>query len=172
MDKRIKVGDINKQTVGNDNNKIIWEIYYQIMNQFNEEDYPSLRIRLAIFLLTVTHSRISELLPLRVECLQILEKTFFIKIGNQTLFIENPKLRQLIFDRKKDIKNLSRIKNENDFIFTSHFNLHSASPLRRESLTRLVNSGLKFVVRNSEFPKTLKLTTESFRQYKMDKEKN
>ena len=102
-----------------------WKFYYMIMEYYSGKDYTDLRIRLAVFLLCVTRAQISEILILRMSCFKTLHEQFIIEIGKQILFIQNKKVREIIEERKSDISYLSTIKTENDFIFTSKFNLHA-----------------------------------------------
>jgi serine phosphatase RsbU (regulator of sigma subunit) len=143
--------------------RMTWLIYNAIMKKYSGKDFHSLRIRLAVFLLAVTSARISQILVLKVRCLKILQENFLIEIGNQTLFIQNQKIRDIITERKEDITYLYTIKTENDFIFTSESNLNAKGSLRRESFTRSVNKALQLVGQSLE--PTHNLSSQSFRQW-------
>ena len=86
-----------------------------------------------------------------------------IEIGNQTLFIKNQKIRDIITERKDDIRYLYAIKTENDFIFTTDLNLNAKTTLRRESFTRSVNKAIQFVGKNLNPPQYL--SSKSFRHW-------
>jgi hypothetical protein len=113
------------------------------MNYFSGNDYRTLRLRIAVFLLAVTPARIGEILVLKAGCLSTLQEKFLIEIRYQILFIQNQKIREAIRERAHNIKFLYTIKSKNDFIFTTDLDLHAKKTIRRESLTRSVNKALQ-----------------------------
>lgn len=141
--------------------EIPWKIYTRIMKNYNGKNYSSLRIRLGIFFLAVTRARISQILVLKVDCLCSLEEKFLITIGNQTLFIQNPKIRDLILEREPDFHSIREMKSKNDFIFTSNSN--GKTMLRRESFTRLINEAIQSTGKRCKPP--LYLTSKIFRKW-------
>jgi len=143
------------------NSQMNWQIYTMIMNYYSNNDYRSLRIRLAVFLLAVTRARISQILMLKVECLKSLQEDSLIEINNQVLSIQTRKIRDIIIERKEDITYLQVIKFDNDFIFTS--DLNAKKTLRRESFTRSVNKAIQVVGNNLKPPRDL--TSQSFRKW-------
>ena len=143
--------------------RMTWLVYNALIKEYSGNDFQSLRIRLAVFLLAVTSARISQILVLKVSCLKILQENFLIEIGNQTLFIQNQKIRDIITERKEDIRYLYAIKTENDFIFTAESNLNAKRTLRRESFTRSINKALQLVGQSIEPPQHL--SSQSFRQW-------
>lgn len=147
--------DVTSREIPNLHNQMNWEIYHFIMSYYNGNDYRTLRLRIAIFLLAVIRSRIGEVLVLKAECLTTLQDEFLIKIGGKILFIENQKIREVIRERTKDIKYLYTIKRKNDFIFTTDLNLNAKTTIRRESLTRSVNKALRFVRKKLNPPRKL-----------------
>ena len=52
------------------------------MARYNQKDFRSVRLRIGILLLVIARAKISELLMLKVGCLRVLEKEFFINIGH------------------------------------------------------------------------------------------
>jgi len=100
---------------------------------------------------------------LKAGSLKVLQEKFLIEVGNQILFIQNQKIREIITEQKEDIKYLYTIKTANDFIFTTHLNLNAKTTLRHESFTKLVNKALQFVGRNLKPPRNL--SSQSFRKW-------
>ena len=75
----------NKLTVPKGNSSKLldpmnWEIYSRIINHYSGKNFRILRLRVAIFLLAVTGSRISQILVLKAGYLQILQEEFLVKI--------------------------------------------------------------------------------------------
>jgi hypothetical protein len=155
--------DVTSRKIPNLQNKMNWKIYHLIMNYYTSNDYRTLRLRIAIFLLSVTRARIGDILVLKVKSLSTLQEEFLIEIGGQTLFIQNQKIRQVIRERKNDIKYIYTIKCKNDFIFTTDLNLNAKTTIRRESLTRSVNKALRFVGKNLTPPRNL--SSRSFQKW-------
>jgi hypothetical protein len=131
------------------------------MDYYSNNDYRSLRIRLAIFLLAVTQARISQILVLKVGCLKSLKEDSLIEINNQVLSIQTQKIRDIIMERKEDITYLQAIKSDNDFIFTS--DLNAKKTLRRESFTRSVNKAIQLVGNNLKPQRYI--SSQSFRKW-------
>lgn len=135
------------------NNVMSWDFYDKIMSHYNGIDFYNVRLRLAFFLLAITHAQISNILVLKVECLQILQDRYLIKIGNQVLLLKSQKIQKIILERIEDIQYILNIKDQNDFIFTSKLNYKKT--LSRESFTKMINKALQYVGKNSEPPITL-----------------
>ena len=142
----------------NKNNKMNWTIYYTLIKKYKNKDFRTLRLRLAFFLLAVTQAQISEILILKVQNLRSLEKEFFIDVSNRTLWIQNQKIREIISERRNDFNYIYKIKYDDDYIFTK--DIDGQVPLRRETLTRIVNKELNSVGVDLEPPR--KLTSRSF----------
>ena len=142
----------------NKNNRMNWAIYYTLIKKYKNKDFRTLRLRLAFFLLAVTQAQISEILVLKVQNLRSLEKEFFIDVSNRTLLIQNQKIREIISERRNDFNYIYKIKYDDDYIFTK--DIDSQVPLRRETLTRIVNNELNSVGVDLEPPQ--KLTSRSF----------
>jgi hypothetical protein len=83
----INNGELNLIDGDVSNSQMNWQIYALIMDYYSNNDYRSLRIRLAIFLLAVTQARISQILVLKVGCLKSLHEDYLIEINNQVLSI-------------------------------------------------------------------------------------
>jgi hypothetical protein len=157
----INNGELNLIDGDVSNSQMNWQIYALIMDYYSNNDYRSLRIRLAIFLLAVTQARISQILVLKVGCLKSLQEDSLIEINNQVLSIQTQKIRDIIMERKEDITYLQAIKSDNDFIFTS--DLNAKKTLRRESFTRSVNKAIQLVGNNLKPPRYL--SSQSFRKW-------
>ena len=127
----------------NKSNKMNWAIYYTLIKKYKNKDFRTLRLRLAFFLLSVTQAQISEILVLKVQNLRSLEKKFFIDVSNRTLWIQNQKIREIISERRNDFNYIYKIKYDDDYIFTK--DIDGQVPLRRETLTRIVNNELNSV---------------------------
>lgn len=155
--------DVTRRKIPNLHNQMNWQIYHLIMNYYSGNDYRTLRLRIAILLLAVTRARIGDILVLKAKCLSTLQEEFLIEIGGQTLFIQNQKIRQVIRERKNDIKYIYTIKSKNDFIFTTDLNLNAKTTIRRESLTRSVNKALRFIGKNLNPPRNL--SSKSFQKW-------
>jgi len=140
------------------NNKMIWAIYYTLIKKHKNKDFRTLRIRLAFFLLAVTEAQISEILVLKVQNLRSLEKEFFIDVSNRTLWIQNQKIREIISERRNDFNYIYKIKYDDDYIFTK--DIDGQIPLRRETLTRIMNNELNSVGVDLNPPR--KLSSRSF----------
>lgn len=117
-------------------------------------------------LLALTRAKISEILALKVGCLRVLEKEFFIKIGHQNLFIRNAKARAKISAREEDLKYFYSIKDYKDLIFTSDFNLTSKTSISRETFTRSMNKDLNSV--GKSLTPAIKLTSNSLIRWDVD----
>jgi len=149
------------------NSKMNWAIYDRLVSQNqnnNFRDFRTLRLRLAFFLMAITHAKISEILMLKVDNLRTLEKKHFIKINRKTIAIKTIHDVKLIDARKDDLKYLLRMKYKNDYIFTKE--IDGKEPLRRETFTRLVNNELKLVGDGLNPPR--KLTSRSFQNWEED----
>ena len=140
-----------------------WKIYNMIMARYNQKDFRSVRLRIGILLLVITRAKISEILMLKVGCLRVLEKEFFINIGHQNLFIRNSKARAMISAREKDFKYFYSIKDDKDLIFTSDFNLTSIS---HETFTRSTNKALNLI--GKSLTPAIKLTSNSLIKWDVD----
>ena len=73
------------------------------------------------------------------------------------------KTRQIIIERKEDIEYFYRIKNDNDFIFTTDLDLNAKITLCRESFTKSINKALQFVGKDLDPPKNL--SSQSFKKW-------
>lgn len=149
------------------NSKMNWAIYDRLVSQNqnrNFRDFRALRLRLAFFLLALTHAKISEILMLKVNSLRTLEKEHCIKINRKTIALKTIHDVNLIDARKDDLKYLHRMKYQNDYIFTKE--IDGKYPLRRETFTRLVNNELKLVGDDLNPPR--KLTSRSFQNWEED----
>ena len=136
------------------------------MAYYNQKDFRSVRLRIGILLLALTNAKISEILMLKVGCLRVLEKEFFINIGHQNLFIRNSKARAIISTREKDFKYFYSIKDDKDLIFTSDFNLTSKTSISRETFTRSTNKALSLV--GKSLTPAIKLTSNSLVKWDVD----
>ena len=87
-----------------------------------------------------------------------LDKIRFVKPSELPLWIKNQKIREIISERRNDFNYIYNIKHDTDYIFTK--DIDGRVPLRRETLTRLVNNELKSVGVDLEPPR--KLTSRSF----------
>ena len=136
------------------------------MGRYNQKDFRSVRLRIGILLLAITHEKISNILILPVKSLRVLEEEFFINIGHQNLFVQNSKARAIISDRKKDFQYFYSIKNDEDLIFTSDFNLTSKTSISRETFTRSTNKALNLV--GKSLTPAIKLTSNSLVKWDVD----
>lgn len=135
----------------NDTNLILYRI---VIKQCKGMTFRMVRLRLAIFLLALTEAKINELLILKVQNLRTLQKKFVIEIKNETIVVvENEKVRKIIAERWLDIQYIYKIKDDKDFIFTR--DIESPIPLRRETLTRILNKKLNFIGINLQPPRKL-----------------
>jgi len=146
--------------------EMTWKIYNMIMARYNQKDFRSVRLRIGILLLVITRAKISEILMLKVGCLRVLEKEFFINIGHQNLFIRNSKARAMISAREKDFKYFYSIKDDKDLIFTSDFNLTSKTSISRETFTRSTNKALNLV--GKSLTPAINLTSNSLIKWDID----
>lgn len=151
-------------TCGNRTIKLNWSLYNSMMRHSKGSDFRSVRLRLALCLIAITGASINQILRLKVQNLRTLNKASFIRIDNQTLLIKNPKVRQILDQRREDIEFICKRKNNKDYIFTKDIN--SQIPLRRETFTRLVNQNLnEFGVSLSP---PLRLTSKSLKNLEWD----
>ena len=141
------------------------EIYQLLIQASESPTYTSVRLRIALCLLTVTGIRINELLPLKVGQLQTLLESHWIGINRSKRGPANHKAfltregKKLVKERKKDFDFLFLMKNPNSYIFTSEYN--HAIMLSRETITRDVNKVMRSVSKN--LPDKPKITSHSFR---------
>lgn len=126
------------------NRKMTAELYKLIMKRFQKRDFRTIQFRLALCLLTVTKTNISSILILKVKDLKTLYNQNFINVKNTTLLIPNQKIRQIVTDRRADFQYIYKIKSDNDYIFTNE--IQTNIPMRRETLTRMVNKNLKLII--------------------------
>ena len=71
------------------------------MVRYSQKNFRNVSLRIRILLLVINRPKISEVLMLKVGCLRVSEKEFFINIGHQNLFIRNSLLSQLLVLGKK-----------------------------------------------------------------------
>lgn len=145
----------------NSNLKMSWILYNQIIRKCEGKNYKRVRLRIAFFLLAITNAKIGEIRFLKVKNLRSLEKKFYIDINQQTLLIADLKARQSIKERRKDFLIIYRLKCNDDYIFTK--TVDTNVPLRRETLTRLVNNELSTIGYNLGISK--KLTSRVFQDW-------
>jgi site-specific recombinase XerD len=143
------------------NNKMNWSIYKKLLKTYQNKDFRTLRLRLAFFLLAVTQAKISEILVLKVHNLRTLEQESFIELKNQTILIQNQKIRAIINERRDDVNYLNKIKYDDDFIFTNE--IDGKIPLRRETFTRIINKELQSIGVDLQPPR--KLSSRSFQTW-------
>lgn len=143
-----------------------WEMYEHISEEIlkipNIGRFRGIQTRIAIMLLALARVRVSELLMLKVSDLIMLQKDSFIEI-NQRGFrfgysVRTENQREVIQKCSADISYLNKVKDLEDYIFTS--NIDDKKPMRRETLTRILNKTLSIIARKIS-PK-LRLTTSSF----------
>ena len=141
------------------------EIYNELIKAAEGPTYINLRTRIALCILAITGIRINELLPLKVEQLQILVQEYWIEIDRSKRGPSNHKAfltkegKKIIQDRKNDFQLLFLMKEPNAYVFTpenNHF-----KKLRREVITTNVNKVMYKVSRIlSDQPN---ITSHSFR---------
>ena len=141
------------------------EIYKLLIQAAESPNYTSVRLRIAICLLTVTGIRISELLPLKVGQLQTLLESYWIGIdrlkrgpANHKAFLTSEG-KKMVEERKKDFDFLFLMKTTDSYIFTSELN--HKKMLRRETITRDVNCIMRSV--SKSLPNQPNITSHSFR---------
>ena len=141
------------------------EIYKLLIQAAGSPNYTSVRLRIAICLLTVTGIRISELLPLKVGQLQALLEAHWIGIDRSKRGPANHKAfltsegKKVVKERRKDFDFLFLMKTADSYIFTSELN--HKKMLRRETITRDVNRIMRSV--SKSLPNQLNITSHSFR---------
>ena len=125
------------------------EIYDLLIQASGSPAYTSVRLRVALCLLTVTGIRINELLPLKVGQLQILLEAHWIGINHSKRGPANHKAfltregKKVVEERRKDFNFLFLMKSMDSYIFTSELN--HAKMLSRETITRNVNRIMRSV---------------------------
>lgn len=141
------------------------EIYKLLIQAAGSPNYTSVRLRIAICLLTVTGIRISELLPLKVGQLQALLEAHWIGIDRSKRGPANHKAfltsegKKVVKERRKDFDFLFLMKTADSYIFTSELN--HKKMLRRETITRDVNRIMRSV--SKSLPNQPNITSHSFR---------
>lgn len=141
------------------------EIYKLLIQAAGSPNYTSVRLRIAICLLTVTGIRISELLPLKVGQLQTLLEAHWIEIDRSKKGPANYKAfltsegKKVVKERRKDFDFLFLMKTADSYIFTSELN--HKKMLRRETITRDVNQIMRSV--SKSLPNQPNITSHSFR---------
>ena len=141
------------------------EIYKLLIQASGSPAYTSVRLRIALCLLTVTGIRINELLPLKVGQLQTLLEAHWIEIDRSKREPANHKAfltregKKVVEERKKDFEFLFLMKKPDSYIFTSEFNHYQM--LSRETITRDVNKVTRSV--SKALPNQPNITSHSFR---------
>lgn len=141
------------------------EIYRLLIKKVSSPSYTSVRLRIAFCLLTVTGVRINELLPLKVNQLQTLLESDWIKINRSKRGPANHKAfltaegKKLVKEREKDFTFLFLLKNPGSYVFTSESNHNQM--LSRETITRDVNKVMHSV--SKSLPDQPTITSHSFR---------
>ena len=143
-----------------------WNTYKHISEEIlkvpNIRRFRVVQIRVAILLLALARVRVSELLMLRVRDLIMLQKDSFIEINQRgfrfgySALTENQK--EVIEKCTTDINYINKIKDLDDYIFTN--NIDDKKPMRRETLTRILNKTLSIIAK--KISPGLRLTTSSF----------
>ena len=146
-------------------NPITPEIYELLITSIEGFNYKSIRLRLALLILTISGIRVNELLPLKVEQLLTLVKSNWISINRSKRGPSSHKAyltalgKKLMDNRRQDFEIIFTMKKLDDYVFTSEKNQYK--PLRRDTLTKEIN----LVLRNLSkiLPDNPNLTTHSFR---------
>ena len=141
------------------------DIYQLLIQEITSPHYTSIRLRIALCILTVTGIRVNELLPLKVKQLKTLVESYWIEIDRSKRGPASHKAflsaegRRLVNERKKDFKLFFLMKDSDSYVFTSESD-HSKM-LSREAITRDINKVLRAVSNNlSDKPY---ITSHSFR---------
>ena len=158
--ENMKISSLTKSTPMN------WDTYEHISEEIlkvpNIRQFRVVQIRVAILLLALARVRVSELLMLRVRDLIMLQKDSFIEINQRgfrfgySALTENQK--EVIEKCTTDINYINKIKDLDDYIFTN--NIDDKKPMRRETLTRILNKTLSIIAK--KISPGLRLTTSSF----------
>ena len=141
------------------------EIYDLLIQASVNPAYTSVRLRVALCLLTVTGIRINQLLPLKVGQLQTLLKTHWIGIDRSKREPANHKAfltregKKVVEERRKDFNFLFLMKSMDSYIFISELN--HAKMLSRETITKDVNKIMRSV--SKSLPNQPNITRHSFR---------
>lgn len=115
-------------------------LYQKLMLALPNQNYPSKRLRVMIFLLVLTGIRIYQLRSLKVSQLKSV-----LNFGYQHLTTEGQTLWK---EREKDFESLLKDKDSNSYLFTAKPRPNRPNrPLTRESITRDINKVLKQVSR-------------------------
>ena len=141
------------------------EIYELLIQASGSPAYTSVRLRIALCLLTVTGIRINELLPLKVGQLQTLLEEHWIGIDRSKRGPASHKAfltregKRVVEERKKDFEFLFLMKKPDSYVFTSELN--HCQILSRETITRDVNKITRSV--SKTLPNQPNITSHSFR---------
>lgn len=140
-------------------------IYNLLINKNNSNYFKTRRLRIAFCLLLITGIRISELLPLKVNQLKTLIQKKWIAIDrlkrgpyNLKAFLSKEGSR-ILNESLFSFEALFYSKTDDDFIFTSESKTNE--PLRRETLTKEVNTALTSI--SQEIENKPQISSHSFR---------
>ena len=141
------------------------EIYRLLIKKVVNPNHTSVRLRIAFCLLTTKGIRLNELLLLKMNQLQTLLESYWIKIdrskrgpANHKSFLTRER-RKLVVERKKDFESLFLLKNPDSYVFTSELNHNQM--LSRETITREINKVMDSV--SKSFPDQPTIPRDSFR---------
>ena len=141
------------------------EIYQFLIKSAEGPNYPLVRLRVALCLLTLTGLQINQLLKVKVSHLQTLQQFYWIKVTSSRSSTANRKAvlskegKKLINERKKDFNILFQSKDSAAYVFTAKSKPYQM--LRRETITRDINRVLQSLSRTS--PNQPHISSYSFR---------
>ena len=141
------------------------KIYNLLLKAVASPTYRSVRLRIALCLLTVTGIQLKELLHLKVSQCQTLIKNHWVRIDRLKSGSRNYKAiltregKKVMEERRKDFDFLFRIKSMDSYIFTSELN--HKKMLSRETITRDINWILRSVSKSLQNQPNI--TSHSFR---------
>lgn len=138
--------------------------YYRKLKESEGISYAATRTRISICLLTVTVTRISELLPLKIGQLETLLAKGWIAIdrlkkgpANHKAFLPSEG-KKIIKDRKRDFEFLFVMKDKDSYVFTSDRKPNQM--LRREPITMDINKVMYSL--SNLLPSKPNITSHSF----------